>query len=83
VSACLDVIRSHRKEGRIRVVCNDLMPVVEQGLRERLIDFTIVQNARQQGYRSLRILFDLAFAGKSPESEYNYTDTHIYIPESL
>jgi LacI family transcriptional regulator len=83
IEACMDVIKHYRKEGRIKIICNDLLPEVEQGLREHIIDFTIVQNPQQQGYRSLRILYDLIFAGKQPELEYNYTQTHIYIPESL
>jgi LacI family transcriptional regulator len=83
IEACLEVIKHHGKEGRIRIICNDLLPKVEQGLRDNIIDFTIVQNPQQQGYRSLRILYDLIFSGKRPEHEYNYTETHIYIPESL
>lgn len=83
ISACLEVIKLHRLEGKLRVICNDLMPEAEQGLRERIIDFTIVQNPERQGYQSLRLLFDLVFAGKQPETEHYYTETHIYIPESL
>ncbi|WP_308639536.1 LacI family DNA-binding transcriptional regulator [Paenibacillus silvisoli] len=83
IRACVDVIKKHKKEGSIRVVCNDLIPPAEQGLKERIIDFTIVQNPERQGYLSLRILFDHVFAGKQPEAEHHYTETHIYIPESL
>ncbi|RAP75999.1 substrate-binding domain-containing protein [Paenibacillus montanisoli] len=83
IGACVDVIKKHKKEGALRVVCNDLMPAAEQGLKERIIDFTIVQNPERQGYLSLRILFDHVFAGKQPEMEHHYTETHIYIPESL
>ncbi|SFI50526.1 LacI family transcriptional regulator [Paenibacillus sp. UNC496MF] len=83
VAACVDAIKRHGREGRIRVVCNDLLPAAEQGLRERIIDFTIVQNPERQGYLSLRILFDRVFAGKQPEAEHHFTETHIYIPESL
>lgn len=83
IQACLDVLRKHGKERTVRVVCNDLVPASVQGMREGIIDFTIVQNPKQQGYRSLRILFDIVFFGKRPESEYFYTETHIYVPESL
>jgi LacI family transcriptional regulator len=81
--ACMDVIKHHGKEGKIHIICNDLLPEVERGLREHIIDFTIVQNPQQQGYRSLRILYDLIFTGKRPELEFYYTGTHIYIAESL
>ncbi|QHW33732.1 substrate-binding domain-containing protein [Paenibacillus rhizovicinus] len=83
IAACVDAIKKHRREGQLRVVCNDLMPPAEQGLRERIIDFTIVQNPERQGYVSLRMLYDHVFAGKQPESEHHFTETHIYIPESL
>ncbi|SDW17925.1 substrate-binding domain-containing protein [Paenibacillus sp. CF384] len=83
IGACVDVIKKHHLEGEVRVVCNDLIPPAVQGLRERIIDFTIVQNPERQGYLSLRILFDHVFAGKQPETEHHYTETHIYIPESL
>lgn len=83
VAACLEAVKRHGRAGKIRIVCNDLTPEVEQGLRERIVDFTIVQNPQQQGYRALRILYDYIFTKKSPPSEFCYTDTHIYIPESL
>lgn len=83
VGACLDAVKLAGKGGQLRIVCNDLIQEVEQGLREGLIDFTIMQNPVQQGYRSLRILYDLIFTGKKPESEYQYTETSILIAESL
>lgn len=83
VKACLEAVAKHGLERKIRIVCNDLLPEIEQGLRERTIDFTIMQNPRQQGYRSLRILYELIFAGKRPEREFEYTETQICIAESL
>lgn len=83
IQGAIDVLERHGMGGRIRMICNDLMPETQAGLRDRIIDFTIVQNPQQQGYRSLRILYDLIFLGKSPETEHYYTETHIYIPESL
>lgn len=83
IEAWMDAVRQHGKAGQIRIVSNDLLPEVEQGLRERIIDFTILQEPRQQGYRALRILYDLIFMGKPPEMEHYYTETRIYIPESL
>jgi LacI family transcriptional regulator len=83
VGACMDAIKQNAGEHKIHVVCNDLMPEVEQGLREGIIDFTIVQSPYQQGYRTLRTLYEYIFKGKSPESEYIFSDTHIKILESL
>jgi LacI family transcriptional regulator len=83
ISAGIDAVRHHNMAGRVRIICNDLAPETAEGLRENIIDFTIVQNPQQQGYRSLRILYDLIFTGKQPEQEYYYTETNIYITESL
>jgi LacI family transcriptional regulator len=83
VGGCLDAIKRSGKSGAIRIVCNDLLPDIEQGMREGAIDFTIVQNPFQQGYRSLRILYDLLFSGRKPDNEHCYTETSIVIPESL
>lgn len=83
VGGCLDAIRRLGLEGKLRIVSNDMVPEAEQGLKEGIIDFTITQNPIQQGYRSLRILYDYLFSGKKPESEIIYTDTSILIRESL
>ncbi|RXZ79703.1 LacI family transcriptional regulator [Paenibacillaceae bacterium] len=83
VKACIDALRQSGREGTVRVVCNDLLPEIQQGLQERIIDFTIVQNPKQQGYRALRILYDLIFTGKHPEAKHYYTEMNICIPESL
>ncbi|WP_337103045.1 LacI family DNA-binding transcriptional regulator [Paenibacillus sp. YIM B09110] len=83
IAACIDALRLNGKAGQIRIVCNDLLPEIEQGLKDNIIDFTIVQNPEQQGYRSLRVLYDLMFSGKQPDAELIYTATSIYIPESL
>lgn len=81
--ACLYAVKEIGGPGRYRIITNDLMPEVEQGMREGFIDFTIVQNPAQQGYRSLRMLYDFIISGKRPEQQYYYTETSIVIPESL
>ncbi|MDD9268979.1 LacI family DNA-binding transcriptional regulator [Paenibacillus sp. GCM10023248] len=83
VAGCLDAVMRAGLGGKLRMVCNDLLPEVEQWLRQGLIDFTIMQNPLRQGYTSLRIMYDLIFSGKRPESEYLYTETSIIIPECL
>ncbi|MBO9610148.1 MAG: LacI family DNA-binding transcriptional regulator [Paenibacillaceae bacterium] len=83
VGACLDAVREAGIEGKVRIICNDLMPETEAAMRQGRIDCTIVQNPVQQGYRSFRLLHDLVFAGKKPESETIFTETSIVIPESL
>jgi LacI family transcriptional regulator len=81
--ACMDAIKQSAMAHRIHVVCNDLLPEVEQGLKNGMIDFTIVQSPYQQGFRALRILYEYIFKGKSPENEFIFSDTQIKILESL
>ncbi|QGQ96107.1 LacI family DNA-binding transcriptional regulator [Paenibacillus psychroresistens] len=83
IEACIDIIKKNSREERIRIVCNDLQPEVEEGIRQGLIDFTIMQNPYQQGYRPLRLLYDFIFMHKQPEQEYYFTETQISISESL
>ncbi|MFC5405330.1 LacI family DNA-binding transcriptional regulator [Cohnella soli] len=83
IDAAIDVLKKQGKAGKIKVISNDLIPETREGLSDRIIDFTIVQNPRQQGYLSLRLLYDLIFMGKRPDQVNYYTDTHIYISESL
>jgi LacI family transcriptional regulator len=83
VKACIDSIQQQERNRKIRMVCNDLLPEIAHGMREGFIDFTIVQNPYQQGYRSLKILYEFIFAGKNPESEYIFSETSIKISESL
>jgi len=83
VGGCIDAIKRWTSEHKVHVVSNDMMPAVERGLREGIIDFTIVQSPYQQGYRSLRILYENIFKAKAPESEFIFSDTHIKILESM
>ncbi|WP_127579738.1 LacI family DNA-binding transcriptional regulator [Paenibacillus koleovorans] len=83
IGGCLDAVRNAGLAGKLRFVCNDIIPEVEEGMKQGIIDFTIMQNPMQQGYRSLRILYDLLLTGKRPDAEYYYTETSIVIPESL
>lgn len=83
VAGCLDAVQHAGKVGNLRMVCNDLLPEVEQWMRQGMIDFTIMQNPVRQGYTSLRVLYDLIFSGKRPDSEFMYTETSIIIPECL
>jgi LacI family transcriptional regulator len=61
---CMDAPNITLKPDIFAVVSNDLIPEVIQGMQDKMIDFTIFQNPKQQGYHSLRTLYDLAFNGK-------------------
>ncbi len=83
IAACIEIVKKYGVEHKAKIVCNDISPKVKQGMKEGIIDFTIVQNPYQQGYRSLRVLYDIIFTGKKPEQEYIFTETSIKILESL
>lgn len=83
IGACCDAVKKCRLEGSIRVICNDIVPDVVQGMKEGIIDFSILQNPFMQGYKPLKLLYDFIFSGKRPDSEYVFTETSIVILESL
>lgn len=68
---------------KYRVVVNDLYPCVERALKDETIDFTILQDPQEQGYRPVKILFEYLFNGNPPEKEYFYTNSTIITSESL
>ena len=71
------------KGKKYHVVVNDLYPCVETALKNETLDFTILQDPFEQGYRPIKILFERLFNGKEPEKEYFYTNSTIITNESL
>lgn len=67
-------LAEHNLTGKIPVIGYDITPENCDNLRSGKVDFLIGQNAYTQGYRPIMMMFDFLFAGKSPESEYTYTD---------
>lgn len=83
IGACVDVVKKLGVERKVHIICNDLLPIIEENMRAGIIDFSIVQDPFIQGYRSLKILYDYIFSGRKPDSEFIYTETGIKILESL
>ena len=65
------------------VVANDLSPVIEEALINGTFDFTIYQNPYEQGYRPVRLLFDILLNGQNPPRELYFTDNTIITDESV
>ncbi len=65
------------------VVANDLSPVIEEALKNGTFDFTIYQNPYEQGYRPVRLLFDILLNGQKPSGEFYFTDNSILTDESI
>ncbi len=81
INAFLSVLRE--KEKKYSVVVNDLLPEITEALNSESIDFTIFQDPAEQGYRSVKLLFEYLFCGKKPESEYYYTGNIAITKEML
>jgi len=73
----------NRPEPRIRVVCNDLLPTTRQALLDGVVDFTILQDEFQQGYRPLRYLFEKITADHPWPRELDFVESTIVIKETL
>ena len=69
--------------GKIPVVCFDDVPATRRFLREGVVTATICQEPFQQGYRSVRMLFDYLMNGRAPDESFNYTNTVIKIRQNL
>lgn len=82
LSACLRVL-GKRNGPRIRVVCNDLLPDTRQALKDGLVDFTLLQDEFQQGYRPVRLLFQKITADGPWPGEYDYVVSTIVFKENL
>ena len=65
------------------IVVNDLTPAVADALKSNILDFAIFQDPFEQGYRPVRLLFDILFNGQNPAEEYYYTDNTIITSEML
>ena len=77
-------IRAISETGRkYGVVANDLSPMIEEALKNGIFDFTIFQNPYEQGYRPVRLLFDVLLNGQKPSQELFFTDNTIITDESI
>jgi LacI family transcriptional regulator len=65
-----------KQEGRrrVKVIANDMTRENIKALRKGRLDFLIGQDAHSQGYDPIRVLFEKLLDGKTPKSEYQYTE---------
>lgn len=68
---------------RFTVIGFDALKETIDMLGKGIIDATICQEPKIQGYRSLKILIEKVVLGKEPEKELDYTQIIIKIKESL
>ena len=70
IRALVEARRTWPGAESIRVITNDDLPVVREGLRSGEIDYTVLQDARMQGSEPIRILAEHLLTGTRPEGEW-------------
>ncbi len=76
-------VRMLNKASKIKIISFDLYPEVVKLVEENIVDFTIGQNLEAQGFRSLKVLFDLIFFNKAPATSFIRTAIDIRLRENV
>lgn len=70
-------------EGKLTVLCFDDISSTKRLILDNVISATICQEPFQQGYRSVKLLFEYLVNHHVPEKQLFYTDTVIKIRQNL
>ncbi len=76
IEASLAMLRERRQAGSagadepVRVITNDALPIVKEGLASGRIDFSICQDPVHQGTEPVRIIAEYLLSGKRPAADY-------------
>lgn len=81
VGGVVRAVSEHSEQ--IRILCFDSTPQIVSLIKAGKITATICQEPYEQGYRSVRILFDAIVNGILPASEYQYTACQIKIRQNI
>lgn len=68
---------------KLRVLSYDDIQATRELLKNGVIDFTICQEPKEQGYRAVTVLFDYLMGGKRQTPPNHFTNTVIKIKENL
>lgn len=79
----LESICGHFEKGKKPLVCSFGTGAELSGLvMDGLVDFAIEENPYQQGYKAMKLMFDVLFNGYVPPSPFCEVEAHIVIDES-
>lgn len=70
IRALLEVRERWPEPKSVRVITNDDLPIVREGLLDGRIDFTILQDASAQGSEPVRLLAEHLLSGTRPANEW-------------
>ena len=71
------------KAGKIHMICHDMLPETIHYLKERVVDFTIGQEAFMQGYMPVEIFRDYHMFGRKPKLSRLFTGIDIRSRENV
>lgn len=69
--------------GKVHMICHDILPDTIKYIRERVVDFTIGQEAFVQGYMPIEIFRDYHMFGRKPKLSKIYTAIDIRSRENV
>ena len=81
VGGVMKAVSEHPK--KVHVLCFDSTPEIVSLIKAGKITATICQEPFEQGYRSVRVLFDAVVNGILPKSDLLYTDCQIKIKQNI
>lgn len=71
------------RAGEVHMVCHDLLPETIEYVQRGIVDFTIGQDAFEQGYMPIELFKDYYILGRKPSMEKLYTRIDIRTRENI
>lgn len=69
--------------GKVRLVCNDIVPQMTELIRQSVIDATILQDPATQGQLPIKLLYQMIAERIAPDKEFYYTKMDIITKNML
>lgn len=69
--------------GKVRLVCNDIIPRTTELIQQGIIDATILQDPATQGQLPIKLLYQMIAEGIAPDKEFYHTKMDIVTKNML